>query len=320
MAPTTLSDNPDITNSDKGEMWKLWVAPAVGYGIKGTIWIQGEQNCNAGDAPSYGDRFKLLIEGWRDAWGQGDFPFYFGQLSSTSGTAGPNDVSYVAEVREGQRLALSLPNTAMSVNFDYAKGDWHYPNKPEAGRRLALPAKALLYEQSDIVYSGPQYVQKIVEGNKIKLLFIHTGGGLVAKNGKLSGFAIAAASGSYVWGDATISGDTVIVSSSSIDKPARVRYGWSNVPTASLFNEEGLPASPFTTESPDLPTVTVFDRQINPLHLCSKNSSLQENIFPVNALGRRIMIHKYNASQVIWYRSEVWGIARQPVHSVVVVK
>ncbi|MBN1974218.1 MAG: hypothetical protein JW787_11300 [Sedimentisphaerales bacterium] len=253
MDPATLAAHPDITNSDKGRMWDTWVTPVAGYGIKGTIWIQGEQNCNAKDAPGYGDRFKLLIQGWRSAWGQGDFPFYFGQLSSTSGIAGPNDVSYVAQVREGQRLALSLPHTAMSVNFDIGKGDWHYPDKPEAGRRLSLPARALLYGQNNLVYSGPQYIGKIIDGNKIKLRFTHTGGGLVAKNGTLSGFAIAADSGPFVWGTATISGDTVIVSSSSVDNPSRVRYGWSNVPNASLYNKDGLPASPFSTESPDIP-------------------------------------------------------------------
>ena len=253
MAPTTLEAHPDITNPDKGTMWNTWVTPVAGYGIKGTIWIQGEQNCNERDAQSYGDRFKLLIQGWRSAWGQGDFPFYFGQLSSTSGKHEPNEVSYVAQVREGQRLALSLPNTAMTVNFDIGKGDWHYPAKPEAGRRLSLPAKALLYGQDDLVYSGPLYAGKSIDGNKITLRFTHTGSGLVSKTDTLSGFAIAGASGPFEWATATISGDTVIVSNPSVDNPTRVRYGWSNVPTASLYNKEGLPASPFSTESPDIP-------------------------------------------------------------------
>ncbi len=299
MDPVTLEANPEITNSDKGDMWDLWVSPAVGYGIKGTIWIQGEQNCNASDAPVYGERFKLLVEGWRAAWGQGDFPFYFGQLSSTSGTAGPNDVSNVARVREGQRLALSLPHTAMSVNFDIGKGDWHYPDKPEAARRLSLPAQALLYGESGLVYSGPLYTGSIIDGNKIKLLFDHTGSGLVAKNGDLRGFAIAAASGSFVWGDATISGDTVIVSSPSVASPARVRYGWSNVPAASLFNKEGLPASPFTTESPDMPTAIIRDSRTAAPHFHPVYGPEREALYPINALGRRTS-GLFGAARVIW--------------------
>lgn len=247
--PATLSANLSISTGDKGGMWNQWVAPVVGYGIRGTVWIQGEQNCTAGLSPTYGDRFKMILKGWRAAWGQGDFPFYFGQLSSTSGTPGPNDVSYVAVVREGQRQALSLPNTAMSVHMDIGSGDWHFPNKPEAGRRLSLPAQALLYGKTGLEYSGPQYQSMLVSGNKIKLMFSHTGTGLMAK-GSLEGFAIAGASGTWVWGDATLSGDTVIVSSASVSSPTRVRYAWSNKPTVTLYNKEGLPASPFTTEVP----------------------------------------------------------------------
>jgi MYXO-CTERM domain-containing protein len=236
-------------------MWNSWVAPVVGYGIRGTFWIQGEQNCNATDAPTYGDRFNLLIKGWRAAWGQGDFPFYFGQLSNIhSAQTDPNSTSNVAEVREGQRLALALANTAMSVNFDIGTpNNWHFPNKPEAGRRLSLPARALVYGESSLVYSGPLYLSKTIAGNKVTLLFDHVGGGLVAKSGgALSGFAIAGATGNWVWGDAVISGSTVVVSSATVPTPTRVRYGWGDDPVISLFNKEGLPASSFTTESPDL--------------------------------------------------------------------
>lgn len=304
MDPATLSANPAITNSDKGDMWDLWVAPALGFGIKGTIWIQGEQNCNAADAPLYAERFKLLIKGWRAAWGQGDFPFYFGQLSSTSGTPGANDNSYVAQVREGQRLALSLPNTAMSVNFDIGTGDWHYKNKPEAARRLALPARALLYNESNLVYSGPLYKTKIIDGDKIKLIFSNTGTGLVAKGGDLSGFSIAGISGSFVWATtATISGDTVIVSTSSVKNPTRVRYGWSNVPKASLYNSEGLPASPFTTESPeiDIPVSTFFKPSVTENSTNLDYVNMMGSLRPVNALGRMIGSQGRCASQIIWY-------------------
>lgn len=299
MDPATLAANPDITNTDRGGCWNTWVAPAAGYGIKGTVWIQGENNCNAGDSPLYGDRFKLIIKGWRAAWGQGDFPFYFGQLSGTSGTPGPNDLSYVAQVREGQRLALELPNTAMTVNCDYASGDWHYPDKPEAGRRLALPAKALLYGQSSLVYSGPLYSSKIIDGNKIKLIFRHTGGGLTVRGSSLSGFAIAPATGDYIWATATISGDTVIVSSPSVSEPARVRYGWSNKPALTLFNKEGLPASPFTTDGKQLP---VGDRT-----LTTSVSSGEGTITPSGGSFYDNESVKLTATAAAGYMFDHWG-------------
>jgi sialate O-acetylesterase len=306
--PATLSANPGITNADKGGMWNSWVAPVVGYGIKGTVWIQGEQNANPTGSATYGDRFKLVIKGWRAAWGQGDFPFYYGQLSGTSGSPDPNAVSYVATVREGQRLALALPNTAMTVQFDYAAGNWHFLNKPEAGRRLSLPAKALLYGQTTLEYSGPAYVSKIADGSKIKLLFGHVGGGLVAQGGKLSGFAIAAEAGDWVWGDAAISGDTVIVSSASIVKPTRVRYAWSDRPQASLFNKEGLPASSFTTESQDLP-VQVAEKFTIKRMMTMTGGDARANLTLVNTLGRRQMVtRQIMGTQMLWNASSKNGL------------
>jgi hypothetical protein len=223
--------------------------------MRGTVWIQGEQNCNSADAPTYGAMFNLLIKGWRAAWGQGDFPFYYGSLSNIhSAQTDPNNTSTVAQVREGQRLALALANTAMSVNFDIGTpNNWHFPNKAEAGRRLALPARAKLYGETSLVYSGPLYRTKTISGGKVTLFFDSVGGGLVAQSGgALSGFAIAGATGNWVWGDAVISGDTVVVSSTSVTTPTRVRYGWGDDPVISLFNKDGLPAPSFTTESPDI--------------------------------------------------------------------
>ena len=253
--PATLSAHPEVKDSDRGSMWNSWVAPVVGYGLRGTIWVQGEQNANGTDAPSYGERFKWLIHGWRAAWGQGDFPFFFGQLSNIhDAQTDPNNNSPVATVREGQRLALTLPATAMSVNMDIGiANDWHFPNKPEAGHRLALPARAKVYGETGLVHSGPFYASKSIVGDKVTLKFDHAGSGLIARNAEpLKGFAVAGAAGSWVWADATISGNTVVVSSPSVPSPTRVRYAWGDNPVFSLYNREGLPATPFTTESPDV--------------------------------------------------------------------
>jgi sialate O-acetylesterase len=253
--PATLSEHSEVEDDDRGRMWNSWVAPVVGYGLRGTIWFQGEQNTNGADAPTYGQRFDWLIHGWRAAWGQGDFPFFFGQLSNIhEAQTDPNNTSNVAAVREGQRMALALPGTAMSVNMDIGvANDWHFPNKREAGHRLALPARAKVYGETGLVHSGPFYVSKSITGDKVTLSFDHVGEGLVTRDGEpVKGFAIAGATGDWVWGDATISGNTVVVSSPSVPSPTRARYAWGDNPVYSLYNAEGLPAMPFTTESPDV--------------------------------------------------------------------
>ena len=101
----------------------------------------------------------------------------------------------------------------------------------------------------DIEYSGPIYKSMKVKGNGIQIKFDHVGGGLVAKGDRLTGFAIAGEDRKFVWADATIDGDTVLVSSHDVAKPVAVSYGWADNPDCNLYNKEGLPASPFRSDN-----------------------------------------------------------------------
>jgi sialate O-acetylesterase len=90
-----------------------------------------------------------------------------------------------------------------------------------------------------------------VKGEKIIISFDHTGSGLVAKGGgELQQFAIAGADLKFVWAQAKIKGDRVIVRGRSLKNPVAVRYAWADNPAgANLYNREGLPAAPFRTDS-----------------------------------------------------------------------
>ena len=86
------------------------------------------------------------------------------------------------------------------------------------------------------------------DGNKIRLLFAHVGGGLKSRDGKpLAEFEIGGADGKFVPAEATIDGDTVVVEATMVATPTQVRFGWRNVANPNLVNKEGLPASPFQT-------------------------------------------------------------------------
>jgi len=100
------------------------------------------------------------------------------------------------------------------------------------------------------VASGPVYKSAEIEGDKIIISFNSVGSGLIVKGGgKLTQFAIAGADKHYVWADAVIEGDKVIVSSKDVPNPKYVRYAWADNPEgANLYNAEGMPASPFTTD------------------------------------------------------------------------
>jgi len=83
----------------------------------------------------------------------------------------------------------------------------------------------------------------------VRLYFKHTNGGLITRNGKLEGFAAAGDDKKFVWANARIDGNTVLVSGSNISHPVAVRYGWGNNPPTSLYNGANLPAPPFKTDN-----------------------------------------------------------------------
>jgi sialate O-acetylesterase len=194
-----------------------------------------------------------LIADWRRAWDQGPFPFLFVQLANyewnyTTRREGEPPESTWAELQEAQRMGLSVPGTGMAVAVDIGQvRDIHAENKQDVGHRLALVARAVAYGE-EIVYSGPTYSGMVIEGNRMRVLFCHVGGGLTAKGGTLKGFAVAGRDQKFVWADARIDNKSVVVSSPQVPQPISVRYAWGDNPEVSLYNVEGLPASPFRTD------------------------------------------------------------------------
>jgi sialate O-acetylesterase len=225
--------------------------------MRGVIWYQGESN--AGRAHQYRTLFSGMIEDWRRQWGRDDFPFIFVQLANyLPEQQNPVEQETWPELREAQSFALGLPNTAEIVTIDIGEAeDIHPRNKQDVGLRLALAALGTVYGK-DVVYSGPRFRDMTIEGDRIRLYFDHVGSGLAAAADELRGFAIAGEDRQFVWADAAIDGETITVSAREVPSPVAVRYAWANNPVISLFNREGLPASPFRTD--DWPGVTEGER------------------------------------------------------------
>ena len=237
------------------------IAPLIPFGIRGVIWYQGE--ANRSDGLLYTGKMKVLIGGWRKAWGLGEFPFlfvqlapckYFGDRPRGEEPVGPPG----AEPKPSQRLplvwqaqleSLKIPNTGMSVTVDLDGPALHPARKQEVGERLARWALANTYGRTGLVYSGPLFRSAIAEGEKIRLQFDHAGGGLASRDGKdLNWFEIAADDKIYYPAKAVIAGSEVLVSSDQVTQPKYVRYGWDEIAQPNLMNKEGLPASPFSSE------------------------------------------------------------------------
>ena len=261
VAPFPRLPEPGISHQEATKLYNGMIHPLIPYGIRGAIWYQGESN--GGEGVSYYHKKRALIGGWRELWGQGDFPFYFVQLANwQNATDKPEGGDGWAKLREAQTKCLEISNTGMAVIIDIGEArDIHPRNKQDVGRRLARWALAKDYGK-DIVYSGPLYKKHVVEGNKIRISFDHVGGGLIVgekkgleptrevPNGKLQRFAIAGADKKWHWAEATVEGDAIVVSSKDVPKPIAVRYAYSMNPAGcNLYNKEGLPASPFRTDS-----------------------------------------------------------------------
>ncbi len=270
-------------------LFNAMIAPLIPYAMTGVIWYQGESNENRKSQHSwmaqfannsvdstvfsvfeYRRLFQRLIRSWRVAWGEGPFPFYFVSLAGfRKSTFDPVEMLMDDEgglnpcwawLREGQAVALSLPETGMAVATDIGNpNDIHPKDKLDVGRRLALLARKNLYGQQ-VVASGPTYCSMKQEEKKIRLTFNDVGKGLtvaappwrydgtIVMPLSLQGFAIAGDDRHWYDAVALIEGSDIIVSSEFVSKPTAVRYNWKDNPTGNLYNKEGLPAAAFRTD------------------------------------------------------------------------
>lgn len=238
-------------------LYNSMIKPLVPYAIKGAIWYQGESN--VARAEQYAKLFPAMIADWRKSFGHGDFPFLFVQLAPYAYNKQMN-TGQLPELWEAQVKTLTgSPNTGMCVTTDIATiNDIHPPNKQDVGLRLALSALANTYGKSDLVYSGPLYESHAVEDNKIRIKFKHAAGLKFDPSKPGEHFQIAGEDQKFVTAKAEIDGETIVVSSLDVPKPAAVRFGWTDTSEPNLFNGAGLPASPFRTDT--FPMVTAGKR------------------------------------------------------------
>ncbi len=249
-----LAKLPEMPTSNEGPnrptvLYNAMIHPFTPFKIRGAIWYQGESNADR--AHQYRKLFPDLIRDWRTHWNQGDFPFYYVQLANFMHKEPQPIASAWAELRDAQKGALQLPNTGMAVIADIGDADDIHPkNKQEVGRRLALIALKKTYKKA-IVFSGPILRSFVEKNGAIHLTFDPVGKRLINRNEepRLTGFTIAGEDQVFYNAEALLHGDKVIVKASQVSKPVSVRYGWTNNPDLSLYNDAGLPASPFKTDN-----------------------------------------------------------------------
>lgn len=243
-------------------LYNAMISPLIPFAMRGAIWYQGE--ANRGDGMTYTEKMRTLIEGWRTAWGQGEFPFLFVQLAPCRYFGDRNNgldpvEPASAEIRPSQRFpyvwqaqleTLKIPGTGMAATVDLDGPALHPARKQEVGERLAGWALAKVYGKGEAVYSGPLYKAIKEESGALRVSFDHAGSGLASRDGKdLTWFEIAGEDKVYYPAKAKIEGAELLVSSDRVASPKYVRYGWDEVAMPNLMNKEGLPASAFISDS-----------------------------------------------------------------------
>lgn len=246
------------------------IAPVIPYAIRGAIWCQGTSNSH--DGRIYAARMEALVNGWRDAWGMPDMPFYFTQMQAY-GSPDPNNVGF-ADIRQAQHLFFikNRDKVGMVVQTDLNSArpqGIHYWEKLHPGMRMARWALAKDYGK-DVPFTGPIYQGYKVEGDQVVVSFEKGslfGGLMVGSKGmaadyreegkyveparptpgeKLNHFRVCGADRKWHAAEAEIVGDTVVVRSKDVTNPVGVQYAYSAVPeNSNLYNKAGLPATPF---------------------------------------------------------------------------
>lgn len=231
---------PFKSHQDPTMLYNGMIHALVGYPMRGAIWYQGESNHAEGML--YYEKKKALINGWREIWGQGDFPFYFVQIAPYQ--YGNEDPTILARFWEAQAAVTQLPNTGMVVINDIATlNDIHPPNKQDVGKRLALLALKNDYGNDDVVANSPEFHSLETMGGSLKVTFSSTGGGLMTRDGNPPTHfeIIGVGSNGFQAAEAKIDGDSVILSSDAVDAPVAFRFAWHKLAEPNLAGGTGLP-------------------------------------------------------------------------------
>lgn len=247
-SPVTEADVKKLQQRCPTALYNGQLSPIIGYGIRGAIWYQGEDNVPRHEY--YAPLLKAMVEGWRREWRQGDFPFYYCQIAPFD-YAGIDWAKYnSALLREQQSKAETIiPNARMAVLMDTGiKNVIHPRKKRQAGQRLALLALANTYgvkglpdyaTYSSVEFKGDTAVIAF-DRSKEWVYFEH--------NGRSHNFEVAGQDRVFHPAEAWVSRNRVYVKSDEVKHPVAVRYAFHDWVVGDLMHD-GLPISSFRTDN-----------------------------------------------------------------------
>ena len=240
-----FSDIPEkvfLKHNDPSSLYNGMMHPLLGYTIKGFIWYQGESNVGGDAEVQYQKIFPLMVKDLRNSFGK-NMPFYFAQIAPYINYAG-----MLPHFRHVQNSHLNIKNTGMVITLDVGENhDIHPSNKHDVGNRFALLALNRTYGKS-FIDSGPELENIVQDGKYFNLYFKNCDSGLMPINNKKTWFEVAGSNKVYFDAEVSVFKNFIQLSSEGVIDPKYVKYAWSDTASATLFNNEGLPGSPFSSE------------------------------------------------------------------------
>lgn len=237
---------PGDQNQEPTVLFNGMVAGLVPFAIRGAIWYQGCSN--NGEGMLYLEKTKALVNGWRQVWGQGDFPYYLVQLAPF--TYGGNSKALPGIWEAQAAVPAAISNSGYTVINDISDiKDIHPRNKQDVGLRMANQALNRTYGRKDIAWSGPTFKSFAVEGEKMRITFDNAEG-LKTRDGKAPNwFELCGQEGLYVQANAVIDGASVVLSAPNVTAPMAMRFAWDQIAEPNLVNALGLPTGAFRCDN-----------------------------------------------------------------------
>jgi sialate O-acetylesterase len=246
-------DTIDVPNRTPTALFNGMLYPVIGYGIRGCIWYQGEENQKK---PSeYEELFITMVNEWRSLWEAGEFPFYYAQIApyaySKTETSDFDVELNSAYFREAQlKLMDKVSNCGMAVLMDTGEKNCIHPaNKEAAGKRLAYWALAKTYGIKGFEYVSPVVDSLQIRGDTAILTFKNAPNGLTSFGRELSCFEMAGPDKKFHPAKAFIWEKSVYVICPETKNPVAVRYAFKDFVKGDLFSIGGLPVSSFRTDN-----------------------------------------------------------------------
>lgn len=239
------ADTTGLNKNTPTVLFNAMLNPLIGFGIKGVIWYQGEQNRN--NPEMYDRLLAAMVKDWRTRWQMGEWPFYYVQIAPY---AYHDKLGPAAPLREAQTRALNLINNCgMAVSIDVgSEKSIHPPDKTTIAKRLLCWALANTYHYKGLAYESPFYQSMQVNHDTVIVRFKNAANGLTSFGKPIAAFEIAGEDKKFYPATAWITGEGIRLKSENVKRPVAVRYAYKDWVTCDLYNTEGFPLAPFRTD------------------------------------------------------------------------